>query len=276
MRALLRLLRRLLAVLLAIGARRGRRRVRQGLRDVSARRSRSAPSSRRSARRARASAGYVRADELPETYLRAVVAVEGPSVLRPHPRIDVIALCRAAWHDLTTLSLEQGGSTITQQLAKNLFFSQEKDFSRKVAEALMALDLEARYSKGEILELYVNTSYFGDGRTGIGPAARGYLGKEPGAMTPCECALMAGLPNAPNALSADPALALARRDLVIAQMERYGFAGAGVDRLSVTALSCRSPSVAHTISSLVKILVPRGRTFGNIPLAQKRGRLAQG
>ncbi|MBM6817060.1 transglycosylase domain-containing protein [Olsenella uli] len=224
MRALLRLLRRLLAVLLAIAlvaaavvCVRGYGMYRAALEERPV---------EQAVGEARASAGYVRADELPETYLRAVVAVEDHRFY-DHPGIDVIALCRAAWHDLTTLSLEQGGSTITQQLAKNLFFSQEKDFSRKVAEALMALDLEARYSKGEILELYVNTSYFGDGRTGIGPAARGYLGKEPGAMTPCECALMAGLPNAPNALSADPALALARRDLVIAQMERYGFAGPG-------------------------------------------------
>ena len=165
---------------------------------------------------------FVGVEELPNTYLDAVVAVEDHRFY-DHPGFDVIAICRAAWHDLVTLSLEQGGSTITQQLAKNLFFTQDKDFSRKVAEVFMALDLEARYTKSEILELYVNTSYFGDGLSGIGEAARGYLGKEPLEMTPCECALMAGLPNAPNALSADPDLAWARAELVMAQMEKYGY-----------------------------------------------------
>ena len=165
---------------------------------------------------------YVRTDDLPDVYLDAVVAIEDHRFY-DHPGFDVIAICRAAWHDLVTLSLEQGGSTITQQLAKNLFFTQEKDFSRKAAEVFMALDLEARYDKAEILELYVNTSYFGDGLTGIGEAARGYLGKEPSEMTACGCALMAGLPNAPNALSADAGLAWARAELVVAQMERYGF-----------------------------------------------------
>ena len=171
---------------------------------------------------ARSEEAYVSMGELPQTYLDAVVAIEDHR-FHDHPGFDVIAICRAAWHDLTTLSLEQGGSTITQQLAKNLFFSQEKHFSRKVAEVFMALDLEARYDKAEILELYVNTSYFGDGLTGIGEAARGYLGKAPREMTPCECALMAGLPNAPNALSANPDLAWARAELVVAQMEKYGY-----------------------------------------------------
>ncbi|OUO46460.1 glycosyl transferase [Olsenella sp. An285] len=171
---------------------------------------------------ARSDDSYVRMDDLPDVYLDAVVAIEDHRFY-DHSGFDVIAICRAAWHDLVTLSLEQGGSTITQQLAKNLFFTQDKDFSRKVAEVFMALDLEARYTKSEILELYVNTSYFGDGLSGIGEAARGYLGKEPLEMTPWECALMAGLPNAPNALSADPDLAWARAELVMAQMEKYGY-----------------------------------------------------
>ena len=171
----------------------------------------------------RAREGYVGADELPDFYLRAVVAIEDHRFYE-HPGFDVIAICRAAWHDLTTLSLEQGGSTITQQLAKNLFLTQEKDFSRKVAEVFIALDLEAAYEKDEILELYVNTSYFGDGLTGVGAAARGYLGKAPAEMTERECALMAGLPNAPTVLSSDPELAWDRARLVAAQMEKYGLA----------------------------------------------------
>ena len=221
MRAVLRVVRRVLLVLVAIGAVAAAIVAVRGYalyRDVLAERP-----VEEAVEAARSAEGYVRVEELPDFYLRAVVAIEDHRFYE-HPGFDVIAICRAAWHDLTTLSLEQGGSTITQQLAKNLFLTQEKDFSRKVAEVLLALDLEASYEKGEILELYVNTSYFGDGRTGIGPAARGYLGKEPSQMTEGECALMAGLPNAPSALSADPALAWARAELVLAQMERYGLA----------------------------------------------------
>ena len=221
MRAVLRVVRRVLLVLVAIGAVAAAIVAVRGYalyRDVLAERP-----VEEAVEEARSAEGYVRVEELPDFYLRAVVAIEDHRFYE-HPGFDVIAICRAAWHDLTTLSLEQGGSTITQQLAKNLFLTQEKDFSRKVAELLLALDLEAEYEKGEILELYVNTSYFGDGRTGIGPAARGYLGKEPSQMTEGECALMAGLPNAPGVLSADPARAWARAELVLAQMERYGLA----------------------------------------------------
>lgn len=169
----------------------------------------------------RSQPSYVSREDLPETYLRAVVAIEDHRFY-DHGGIDVIAIGRAAWHDLTTLSLEQGGSTITQQLAKNLFLSQEKELSRKVAEVFLAFDLEARYEKSEILELYVNTSYFGEGCAGIGEASSWYLGKEPLEMTPCECALMAGLPNAPSLLSENMDLAWERARLVAEQMERYG------------------------------------------------------
>ena len=86
----------------------------------------------------------------------------------------------------------------------------------------MAFDLESSYGKEEILELYVNTSYFGDGLTGIGSACRGYLNKAPLEMSPCECALMAGLPNAPSALSGNSELAWDRARLVASQMQKYG------------------------------------------------------
>lgn len=170
----------------------------------------------------RARPGYVGLDELPQTYLDAVVAVEDHRFW-DHPGVDVIAIGRAAAHDVMTLSLEQGGSTITQQLAKNLFLTQDKELSRKAAEVFLALELEGRYEKRDILELYVNTAYFGGGYYGIGDAARALLGKEPAEMTPDECALMAGIPNAPSALSADAAAAERRRQVVVGQMERYGY-----------------------------------------------------
>lgn len=170
----------------------------------------------------RATDAYTELDELPQTYLDAVVAVEDHRFYE-HGGIDPIAICRAAFNDLRTLSLREGGSTITQQVAKNLFFTQDKHFERKVAEVFMAFDLEARYSKREILELYVNSSYFGSGYTGIGQAAPGYLGCDPSEMSDYECALMAGFPNAPELFAADPQAADSRARVVVQQMEKYGF-----------------------------------------------------
>lgn len=170
----------------------------------------------------RATDTYTKLDELPQTYLDAVVAVEDHRFYE-HGGIDPIAICRAAFNDLRTLSLREGGSTITQQVAKNLFFTQDKHFERKVAEVFMAFDLEARYSKREILELYVNSSYFGSGYTGIGQAAPGYLGCDPSDMSDYECALMAGFPNAPELFAADPQAADSRARVVVQQMEKYGF-----------------------------------------------------
>lgn len=170
----------------------------------------------------RATDTYTELDELPQMYLNAVVAVEDHRFYE-HGGVDPIAICRAAFNDLRTLSLREGGSTITQQVAKNLFFTQDKHFERKVAEAFMAFDLEARYSKREILELYVNSSYFGSGYTGIGRAAPGYLGCDPSDMSDYECALMAGFPNAPELFAADPQAADSRARVVVQQMEKYGF-----------------------------------------------------
>ena len=170
----------------------------------------------------RATDTYTELDELPQTYLDAVVAVEDHRFYE-HGGVDPIAICRAAFNDLRTLSLREGGSTITQQVAKNLFFTQDKHFERKVAEVFMALDLEARYSKREILELYVNSSYFGSGYTGIGQAAPGYLGCDPSDMSDYECALMAGFPNAPELFAADPQAADSRARVVVQQMEKCGF-----------------------------------------------------
>ena len=108
----------------------------------------------------------------------------------------------------------EGGSTITQQLAKNLYFSQEKEMTRKVAEMFMAFDLERHYSKEEILELYVNTIYFGNGYYSVAEASEGYFGKAPSEMTEYESTLLAGIPNAPSvyALTANPDWRRSARD----------------------------------------------------------------
>ena len=167
---------------------------------------------------------FVPLDQLPEDYREAVVAVEDHRFYR-HFGLDLIALGRAAKNNLLAGSMKEGGSTITQQLARNLYFTQEKSFSRKAAEAFLALKLERVYTKDEILELYVNTIYFGDGYYGIRQASLGYYGKEPSELNFEECTMLAGLPNAPSvyAPTKNPELARQRQEIVVGQMEKYGY-----------------------------------------------------
>ena len=145
----------------------------------------------------RAQEGYTPLNQLPTLYPQAVVAVEDRRFY-DHNGVDPIAIARAVWVNLRTGSLAEGGSTLTQQLAKNLYFTQEKKFTRKVAEVFTAWDLERRYTKDEILELYINSIYYGEGYYGIYSASRGYFGKDPAEMTDYECTLLAGVPNAPS------------------------------------------------------------------------------
>ena len=143
-------------------------------------------------------AGFTSVDELPDLYLHATVAVEDHRFYA-HPGFDAIATMRALVNNLRAGAIVEGGSTITQQLAKNQYFTQEQTIERKVAEVFMALTMEQHFSKRTILELYVNSIYFGDGHTGIGPASEGYFGKRPADLTADECTLLAGIPNAPSA-----------------------------------------------------------------------------
>ena len=167
----------------------------------------------------RAQPGYTALADLPETYLQAVIAVEDHRFYE-HGGIDLLAMGRALWNDLRTWSFAEGGSTITQQLAKNLCFSQEKSIVRKAAEVFAAWDLERRYSKDEILELYVNSIYFGSGCYNVGSASATYFGKEPRDMTDSECTMLAGIPNAPSVYdpTANPDLALQRQRQVVERM----------------------------------------------------------
>lgn len=108
----------------------------------------------------RAKENYTTFDQLPEIYVDAVLSVEDHRFYN-HPGIDVIAIGRAVFNDIKAGAFVEGGSTVTQQLAKNMYFSQEKELVRKAAEVLVAFDLERNYSKNEILELYVNTIIMG-------------------------------------------------------------------------------------------------------------------
>lgn len=167
---------------------------------------------------------YTPVSSLPQTYLNAVIAVEDHRFYK-HFGVDPLAIGRAAWNDIASWSLKEGGSTITQQLAKNLYFNQNKNFIRKIAEVFMAFKLESEYDKDEILEFYVNSIYFGDGYYCVKTASMGYFGKDPGEMTDYESTLLAGIPNAPSAysLTANPDLAFQRQQSVLQKMVKYGY-----------------------------------------------------
>lgn len=117
----------------------------------------------------------------------------------------------------------EGGSTITEQLSKNMYFTQEKDLKRKVAEVFVTLDLEKNYTKNEILELYLNTSYFGNGYYTVSEASKGYFNKDAKDMTDSEATLLAGIPNAPSVYNPKENLKLAkeRQKQVLDKMVQY-------------------------------------------------------
>lgn len=105
---------------------------------------------------------YTKIEEVPQIYIDAVISVEDHRFYK-HGGIDIIAIVRAAINDIKAMSFVEGGSTIPQQLSKNIYFTQEKEITRKIAEVFMAFELEKNYEKDEILELYLNTSYYGNG-----------------------------------------------------------------------------------------------------------------
>ncbi|NSW92517.1 MAG: transglycosylase domain-containing protein [Firmicutes bacterium] len=166
---------------------------------------------------------YTTLEELPDIYLRAVVSVEDHR-FHKHNGIDIIAIGRALWTDIKAMSFVEGGSTITQQLARNMYFTRDKKIKRKIAEIFMAFHIERNYEKDEILELYVNTIYFGNGYYGVREASEGYFGKSPAKLTDYESTLLAGIPNAPSvyALTNDAELARERQQQVINKMISCG------------------------------------------------------
>jgi penicillin-binding protein 1B len=164
---------------------------------------------------------------MPERLVNAVLAVEDRRFYS-HVGIDPVAVGRAVWRNLTKGGLVQGGSTITQQLAKNLFYSPQRTFIRKVKEALAAVVLESKYSKGEILESYLNEIYLGQAGFvslyGVGEAAHRYFGKTLDELTTAEIAMIAGLIKGPNTFAPTKhrELAQQRRDVVLRVLRDQG------------------------------------------------------
>ena len=167
---------------------------------------------------------YTELKDLPDFYKNAVIAVEDRRFYK-HGPIDPIAIARAVFVNIKSWKLQEGGSTITQQLAKNIYFTQEKSALRKVAEMYMAYEIERNCDKDTILELYLNTSYFGDGYYCVKDASEGYYGKDPKDMNRNEASMLAGIPNAPSAYCPTKHLNLAkqRQVQVLDKMVKYKF-----------------------------------------------------
>jgi len=165
----------------------------------------------------------VKIDQIPDYLKRAIISKEDPRFYQ-HGGLDFRGIVRAAFTNLTHGKIVEGASTITMQLANNLFLTREKRFTRKIKQALLALQIEKYYTKDEILEMYFNQIYFGSGAHGVEAAARTYFGKHSEELTLPECAMLAALPQAPSGFSPyrNPALALEKRNIVLGIMADKG------------------------------------------------------
>jgi penicillin-binding protein 1A len=173
--------------------------------------------------------------ELPDYVPKAFIAIEDRRFYSHHG-IDPLGIVRAAAADVLRRGASQGGSTITQQLAKNLFLTQERTISRKAQEVVLALWLEHKFSKAQILELYLNRVYFGSGAYGVEAAAQRYFGKSARQLTLAEAALLAGLVQAPSRLapSHNPDGAERRARIVLTDMAEQKLVGDDTARLALS------------------------------------------
>ncbi len=166
---------------------------------------------------------FVPLAHIPQTLRDAVIATEDRRFYS-HFGLDPIGIARAVYQNYRRGRIVEGGSTITQQLTKVLFLTPDKSLERKMKEAALALELERRYSKDRILEMYMNQIYFGNGAYGVEAASRTYFGKSVAELSLKDAALLAGLPRAPSTYSPfeHPEAAKRRRELVLRRMVEYG------------------------------------------------------
>jgi penicillin-binding protein 1A len=197
-------------------------------------------------------------NKIPKNLQDAFVAAEDARFYQ-HIGIDPRGIMRAVWSNITDRGVSEGGSTITQQLAKNALLSQERTLKRKIQEAILALQIERQYSKNEILELYLNQIYFGQGAYGVQSAAMVYFGKNVEDLTLAECAMLAGIPKSPNYYSPFNNLKAAteRQVTVLDQMVKYNFinSSTGIQaknvKLKLATRSNQSDSNAKTASYFI-------------------------
>lgn len=161
--------------------------------------------------------------EVPENLISALIATEDARFLSHHG-LDFRGITRAFYRNIRAGKVVEGGSTLTQQLAKILFLTPERSYSRKLKEMVLALKIEQQYTKREILSLYLNQIYFGSGAYGVEAAARTYFGKPARDLSPAECALLAGIPRSPRYYSPfhAPDEARSRRTHVLKRMVAAG------------------------------------------------------
>src|SRR3954463_13112312 len=150
---------------------------------------------------------------------RATISIEDRRFYQ-HGGVDYEGIARAAWKDVTAGKVVEGGSTITQQLVRNLYIGQEKTLNRKVKEACLAIKLSRKWPKSKILDEYLNTVYYGNHAYGVEAAAQTYFSKHASQLTLLQSALLAGLPQAPSDYDPyhNPQAALDRRDEVLSAM----------------------------------------------------------
>lgn len=167
---------------------------------------------------------YVSLDEVSQDLINATVAMEDKRFYR-HIGVDPIAIVRAVLVDIRERRYVQGGSTITQQLAKNLFLNHKKSLNRKFQELIIASKLEQLFTKEEILEMYLNVIYYGSGAYGIGEACEIYFDKTPGELSLEESAMLVGIPPSPNRYNPIRNLAKAkqRQEVVLSVMAKKGY-----------------------------------------------------
>src|SRR5215813_9001564 len=191
---------------------------------------------------------FVPLTQVPKPLRDAVIATEDARFYS-HYGVDPTGIGRAIFQNFRRGRIVEGGSTITQQLAKVLFLTPDKSLDRKLKEAVLAVLLERRYSKDRILELYLNQIYFGHGAFGVEAAARTFFGKGVNELTPAECALLAGLPKAPATYSPfeHPRAAIRRRATVLSRMVDTGtLKPQQATRLAATALDLVPPERRRT------------------------------
>ncbi|GHD38897.1 penicillin-binding protein 1A [Thalassobaculum fulvum] len=180
-------------------------------------------------------------DQLPKHLVQAVIATEDRRFY-DHPGVDPIGLARAAWTNLMAGRVVQGGSTLTQQLAKNVFLTPDRSIERKIQELLLAFWLERTFGKDEILSIYLNRVYFGAGAYGVDAAARKYFGIPATRLDLSQSALLAGLLKAPSRYNpaVDPERAGRRTSVVLANMVDAGY----IDQATARAAAARPIAIA--------------------------------
>ena len=166
---------------------------------------------------------YVPINDMPKVLGQAIISVEDTRFYN-HRGFDILSIARAVLVNVEAGEIQEGASTITQQTVKNLFLTNDRTFTRKAEELILSMNMEKDFSKDKILEIYLNVIYFGSNYYGIYDAAQGYFGKKPADLTIAECAMLAGLPNAPSLDSpyVDFRRAKQRQLVVIDAMEKAG------------------------------------------------------